>query len=54
MELGCHYSFQEFTTERKVGDWPVVVEVSRVQSRLFEDGSDRCGFEGGRNSAGFK
>ena len=38
----------------KVGDWPVVIEVRGVESRLFEDGSDRCDLETGGNSARFQ
>ena len=37
MKLHGHCSFQKLTVERKVGNRPVVAEVNRVQSRLFED-----------------
>ena len=40
MELGSHCSFQDLAEERKVGDRPKVVEVIRVQTRLFQDRSD--------------
>ena len=45
---------QEFAVKWKVGDRPVVVEVRGVESRLFEDGSDRCDFEAGGNRAGLE
>ena len=38
MELGGHCSFQDFTVKWKVRDWAVIIEVSRVESGLFEDG----------------
>lgn len=44
MKLGGDCSFQDFAEKRKVGDWPVVGEVIRVQTRLFEDWCDRCSF----------
>ena len=54
MELRGHCSFQNLTVERKVGNWPVVVKVNRVQSRLFEDRCHGCNFEARGNSAGFQ
>lgn len=52
VELGGDCSFQDFAEERKVGDWPMVVQIIRVQTRLFEDRSDRGGFETGGYRSG--
>ena len=52
VELGGDCSFQDFAEERKVGDWPIVVRVVGVQTRLFEDRSDRGGFETGGYRSG--
>ena len=51
MKLCCYRSFQGLAEERKVGNWPVVVEVIRVQTRLLQDGGDRSNFEAGGYSA---
>lgn len=49
VKLDGNCSFQGFTQERKVGDWPIVVKLLGVQTRLFEDGSDGGCFEAGGN-----
>lgn len=40
VELVSDSSFQDFTKEGKVGDWPVVVEVNWVKSGFLQNGGD--------------
>lgn len=40
VELVGDCSFQDFTKEGKVGDWPVVVKVSWVKSGFLQNGGD--------------